>query len=389
MIACRAESRAIFLLKVLAILAVAVGGFVSAPAPAQIGPPIRLLPPADNTEPPLPEPRREPPSIELADPLPIDADGVGLLDAAQGALPETLWRGSNRAMVERLIGDIPAPIVSPAVRGLALRVLASGGEPPAASAGALPDARSFVAQRAEKLLALGDVAGAASLARLVPTRGDDATLGRVLLDAAWFTGDEAEACGLAFEQIARFDDAYRQKSLIYCQAGRGEKERAQLGLRMMREQAADEDAGFAKLMALLLGESRVALDSLKQATPLHVVMTRAARQQVPADAAAGATPAVLAMIAGGTNASVDIRLGAAERAEAAGAIATAALAQAYDAVAVRPDDLARAIDIAGRERGPRARWHPAPRGWRCWRATGSWRVSATATPRRHASRWRC
>src|SRR5262249_30389691 len=77
-----------------------------------------------------------------------------------------------------------------------------------------------------------------------------------------------------------------------------------------------------------------------------------------ADVAQGALPNVLGMIANSTNVGNDTRVSAAERAEAAGTIPTAALAQIYDGLAVRPDDLARALDLAGRERTARARWLP-------------------------------
>jgi hypothetical protein len=370
----------------LGLVAIGIAAGLAIPAAAQIGPPIRLLPrdnidePAHPADPARPAtPRNEPLSIgpapfeplrprenedsrrieqtpiEVTAPKPIDGDGAGAIEAARGALPETLWRGSSRPTIERLIGEMPAPIVSPSVRKLAVRVLASGGEPPAAGTA---EARSFAAQRAEKLLALGAVAEAAALASVVPTRNEDAALGRVLLDAAWIAYDDSAACDLTFKQIAQFDDAYRQKSLIFCQAAKNDKDRARLGLRLLQEQQTEEDPLFARLISIALGESRGPLESLKQPLPLHLAMARTNRLQVPADAAPGAAPAVLAMIAAAANTSSDTRVGASERAEAVGAITTAALAQIYDGLAIRPDDLAKAFDLVARDRGPRSRWLP-------------------------------
>lgn len=386
MIACRGDSaRKRRLLLTVSAAALWTAGI--APSWAQLGPPVRLAPRVDSGEPaptirprepepetpairppaenrqillspfaPRSEPQRSAPAtIEVEQPRALDKDAAGV-DTAGGALPDTLWRGSNRALVDRLIADIPAPNNSTAGRSLAVRVLTSGGAPPVGEVqGADGDKRSFVGRRAEKLMALGDTADALALARSVPAHGDDESLSRVVLDGAWIAFDDAAACAETFTQIAQFDEPYRQKALVYCQASKNDKGRAQLGLRMLREQQADEDPAFDRLIALVLGDTKVPVDSLRGAAPLHIAMARAAKQQLPADTVQGAPPAVLAMIAGSSNAAADLRIAAAERAEAAGAIPTAVLAQLYDGATLRAEDLTRAIDIASRDRGARGR----------------------------------
>jgi hypothetical protein len=359
MTACRASGRA-----VLAALLIA-----GAPALAQTPGPIRLAPPrillqepaagqatSPSSEPlPLESPRVETkPDIIVSDTPALNLDGIGLIDESRGGLPETMWKGSTRTVVDRLISLLPAPTTSPAARALSERVLTTTATPPVP--GPEKPATSFVAQRAEKLMALGRNATAASLARAVPQREENETLSRVLLDAALLEYDNAGACQIVRRQIGKATTAYWQKALIFCQALAGEHDRAQLGLSLLREQRADDDQLFIRLINALEGDNR-AITDVSKPTPLHLAMLRAARQQIPAAAVEGADAGVLRMIAQSPNATQEIRLAAAEQAEAFGALSTEALIQVFEAVPFTPEELSKAAPVVAK--APRARAHAA------------------------------
>ena len=359
MTACRASGRA-----VLAALLIA-----GAPALAQSPGPIRLAPPrillqepaagqatSPSSEPlPLESPRVEPkPDIIVSDTPALNLDGIGLIDESRGGLPETMWKGSTRTVVDRLISLMPAPTTSPAARSLSERVLTSTATPPAP--GPEKPTTSFVAQRAEKLMALGRSASAANLARAVPQREENETLSRVLLDAALLEYDNAGACQIVRRQIGKANTPYWQKALIFCQALAGEHDRAQLGLSLLREQRADDDQLFIRLINALEGDNRPITDVSKP-TPLHLAMLRAARQQIPAAAVEGADAGVLRMIAQSPNTTQEIRLAAAEQAEAFGALSTEALIQIFEAVPFTPEELSNAAPVVAK--APRARAHAA------------------------------
>ena len=82
--------------------------------------------------------------------------------------------------------------------------------------------------------------------------------------------------------------------------------------------------------------------------PLHLAMLRAARQQIPAGAVESAEPAALRMIAQSPNTTIDTRLAAADRAEAAGALPTDALIQIFESVAIPVDDAKAALEAGGK-----------------------------------------
>ncbi|HEX6980571.1 MAG TPA: hypothetical protein VF342_14870 [Alphaproteobacteria bacterium] len=333
------------------------------------------------------------PTIVVSAPPPIDVDAVGLPQETGNALPADLWKGSTRGVVDRLLSLLPAPIHSPTARGLAVRVLTASGPSPSASEGAAPG--GFVAARAERLLALGNVTAATALARAVPRAEENERLSHVLLDGLLAANDNAGTCQLVRRQIGRFDTPYWQKALIFCQALAGEQARAQLGLSMLRDSGADnDDPIFARLVDTLLGDQRP-IGELTRPTPLHLAMMNAAQQQIPASAVSNADPLALRMIAQSPNVAPEVRLEAAERAEAVGALSTEALVQVLEAASFKPEELANALSLA--EKAPQSRAHAAiyraakaqavgigraealHRGWQIGRARGFYPAAVRTT----------
>jgi hypothetical protein len=206
-----------------------------------------------------------------------------------------------------------------------------------------------------KLLALGDVDSAAGLARLVPGRLEDETLSHVLLDTAFEAYDNSGACTLVRGQIAKFSGEYWQKALIFCQALANEHNRAQLGLTMLREQGGADDPAFARLVGILGGDTKSKVDKLTAPTPLHLAMMRAARQNLPAELAGSSDPLVLRMVAAAPNTTPEVRLVAAERAEAFGVLPAETLAEFYDGVTLTAEQIASALSLAEKDQSPRGR----------------------------------
>jgi hypothetical protein len=111
---------------------------------------------------------------------------------------------------------------------------------------------------------------------------------------------------------------------------------------------------FYTLWAAVLRPTAPAPHRYKGAGALHFAMLRAARRELPEDAAEGAAPLLLRAIAGSTEAPAKVRLAAAERAEATGAIGADMLREAY-AAARDAGGAAAAYRAAQRETEPGAR----------------------------------
>src|SRR5262249_44492092 len=162
----------------------------------------------------------------------------------------------------------------PVLRALARRLLLSAATPPKGTG----SGRSFIVERAEALVGLGDVDAAAALLRLLPDKDVDAAALRLQVDLAWLAGDIAAGCDLASRGLARFDkEAYFAKVMIFCEAQAGQRDKAMLGLDMLRDQNQADDPLFASLIDPLTGGPTTRIDSAAALTPLHLAMLRTAK----------------------------------------------------------------------------------------------------------------
>lgn len=339
---CRAAAALLLLLALPAPLAAQTAGPSDGEA---VGPPIVLTPPSGTGSDgapaaPSPEIGRAPAGIEV-DPLgEVATDYGGTLESDSGGLPVGMWRGTDRAFVERLLPALPVVPESAALRDLARRLLLSSAEAPAGEA-----RLDLTTVRAGRLAALGDRRAAAELLGGMPDSQLDAAAARLRLESAWLAGDVERACGEVPELIRRFDqDVYLHKSLIFCQAKSGQTDEAALGLGLLREQGHD-DRLFFELVDVLAGNDETADVGAELAEPkgLHLAMLAAAGQSLPEGAETAADPDLLATrLAAASEAE---RLALTEQAVAVGLAEPDELARLYRAEPATPDELAAAADL--------------------------------------------
>src|SRR5690606_1514597 len=127
-------------------------------------------------------------------------DYGGTLDPGSTGFPVDMWRGTERAFVERLLPQLTVNTESPSMRDLARRLLLSSAEAPAGE-----PTVNLTAVRAERLIALGDRASAATLLETLPRSQADAATARLGLEAAWLAGEGESACAEVDDLIRRFD----------------------------------------------------------------------------------------------------------------------------------------------------------------------------------------
>jgi hypothetical protein len=201
---------------------------------------------------------------------------------------------------------------------------------------------------------MGDFSGVNALLDATPARHRNDRMMRVESDSRLLANDIARACALATAQIQKQDNPYWQKAFIFCQALAGEHDKAALGVALLSEAGEDDQIFFTLVDALASGQAAV-LESLPDPSPLHLAMARAAKAQLPADVISTDRPGVLRTIAISPNAPVELRLEAAERAEASGALPVDALRQLYSSITFSDEDLANPLTKAEAESGPLSR----------------------------------
>ncbi|MBI1985279.1 MAG: hypothetical protein HYS64_01090, partial [Rhodospirillales bacterium] len=265
----------------------------------------------------------------------VDSDTAGTLTVEQGGFGADMWRGTDRALVERLLPKLPVNTPSATMRELMRRMLLSIARVPEGKS----EGASLVAIRVRLLADMGDLVAVNTLLNATPR---------------FLANDNARACALAGGQIRDQNVPYWQKAFIFCQALAGATDKAMLGVSVMRESSVKDDVFFA-LMESLATKTPATIASLPDPSPLHLAMARVAKAKLPADAISSNRPGVLRTIAISPNAPLEMRLEAGERAESAGALVVDSLRQLYTSVSFSEKDLANPLSRAETEGGPMTR----------------------------------
>lgn len=255
-----------------------------------------------------------------------DLSDLGTLEENQGGLGAAMWKGSRRPLIQQLLSEAPADAASPAMRGLFRRLLLSAADMPEGAKGST----SLLGLRAARLLELGAREDALALAGLVPAAIKDDHLERALADHALLDEDFKAACARAVRGVRDSAHPYWLKLSSYCRATSGEKAQAELGLALLREQG--DDDGFLLLAQKLFADPKAKFDPPPVLTPLNLTLLNWAEAMLPAASIQAASPGVAAAAIAARRAEPGVRLAAAERAFAAGAIAADRMAQAYAGV---------------------------------------------------------
>ena len=352
---------------VLAVLALAVWG---SPAQAQQTPPIQLAPqklaPPTATAPKIvappvatadqetaPEKTNNPAGtggVQVGNLQNIDPDSTGILSEAQGGFGAEMWLGTDRAIVEKLLPQLPISSSSAVMRELMRRLLLSIARVPEGKSSGL----SLIATRIKLLVAMGELVAVNTLLNATPGRATNAELARIGTEIRFLSNDNARACAQAGGQIRNQDVDFWQKAFFFCQALAGEHDKAALGISVMRETGNQDEIFFSLIESLASGTSPT-LTTLADPTPLHLAMARVAKAKLPNDVISSNRPGILRTIAISPNAPVELRLEAAERAEAAGAIPVDSLRQLYSSVSFSGEELANPLSRAETEGGPMTR----------------------------------
>lgn len=281
-------------------------------APRPLGAPLPLGPPQRAAAP-------EPGTAISAEPLaPPSPDAAGLLAPTAGGLPEPVWEGTRRAVVERLLPALPGRNPSPTLRMLERRLLLTSAEPPRG------DGPSLVALRVAALGAMGATGDAAALAEAASLAGDQRTA-RLRVRAHLLAGSYHAVC----DGVPALSDADALRLTAVCQALDGQVDAALLTAGLLRE-AGDGDPALVRLLEAV-GTGAAAPDpGLAEIDPEHLALLRIAKLPVPAEAFTGELD-VLAALAAEPLADPAARLDAAERAATLGLLDPVRLAAAYEA----------------------------------------------------------
>ncbi len=305
---------------------------------AEAAKPRRLVPPRRPAPGPKASPQAQP---ALVKPVEVDAlaivdpDSLGLLDKAQGGLGVEMWRDSERGTVRRLLAALPDRLSSPTTQSLARRLLLSAAPAPRAAA---DGGGRLIGLRLERLARLGYIEEAERLLDLVPGRERDEAMIRLHFDNLFLLDRTAEVCRLIEAMIQLYEGPHWRKVLAFCLTLFGNTDAGQLSARLLKEEGHQDETFYALMNALT--RARIP-DALPDVRPWHLAMARAAALEIPAYVVGRVGPAILRSIALTARAEDEVRLAAAFRAEALGALSISDLHQLLVATAFEREDFAQ------------------------------------------------
>lgn len=226
-------------------------------------------------------------SVEVTTLTAPDVFSGGAHDTGLG---EDLWRDSSAQMLRRVLPTLGERPLTPAARGLAVRLFSTGANAPT---GAGED-RALAAARGRTLLIFGDAAAANASVERIPNLAAEPALAEVAAETALITGDDNRACAIEAAVTEGRGEAYWLKLRAYCQAISGQPDAAQLSLTLANEKGRDKV--FTRLMTALLLNG----DPGEAAYHNGLELALSRRLNATADDAAleAATPAIHAVLTG-------------------------------------------------------------------------------------------
>lgn len=285
----------------------------------------------------------------------VDQGSVGVLTPSDGGFPVDMWHGTDLESAKRLIAELPVDTESPAMRDIMRRLLLSRAATPAGGKGN-GNGTDLVVLRARVLLAMGEANAALQLIDAVPHPRRGILFERVAAEAHLVTGDYIAACRPAADGAKDGSDSnFWDKLLIFCQAVAKQNSKAELGLAVQREAGGADPAYFTLINAIINGTP---VTSLKIDAPTPMLVAAAAASGSKLDDGVLATagmPVVTALALSDKVVSPEVRVEAAERAAAAGAIDSERLRDAYKKVEFSKKDRDNALSRADALPGPQAR----------------------------------
>jgi len=289
---------------------------------------------------------------------------IGLLTEAKGGFGEQMWAGTPLALVLKLLPQLPVEAFSPVIQSLRRRLLISSAVPPEDRPGSGdvsvldPDGSALVAARIERLAAAGDSKSVNQLLKFNPLTVENSIYSQVRLRSELLNGNVREVCRMTRNHLGSNQNTEAslmwQKIMAFCLVLEGQDSQVDLYQQVLYENGIEDEAYFNILLGLSSGEFEP-LEGLVRTEPLHLAMLRAARRVIPDNASESASPEVLHAIATSPNASLTLRLEAAERAEAMGTLSAGVLRRIYASVALSAEQAADAIALADKQPSPSSR----------------------------------
>jgi hypothetical protein len=257
----------------------------------------------------------------------VTPDSAGIMSAETGGFGGDMWRGTPRARALAMLDALPYRTQSPTLTGLVRRLLLSAAEPPAGDTE--PGALAVV--RLSRLAAMGDYAGALDLLSVMPRQGRGPELVQGEAELRFLSGDLVAGCALVGNEVRRSQRAFWQKALVFCQLLSGQREKAELGLTLLREVGEADPEFFRLADAMMAGPEAGVVETGALERPSALALAMLGQMQAIVDPASlpRMAPGALRVVALNDRLPVALRLAAIEHLAGTRVFGDSALEKVY------------------------------------------------------------
>lgn len=251
----------------------------------------------------------------------VDPWGVGALSRSEGALPASLWSGSDAELLTPLMTRTSPRNTSPTTRDLMRRMVLSSARKPSGE-----DIQAMLNARFDLVYALGALDEHADFVRRLPGIEGPQRAREARIDREFAAGNLANACANA--RSGSQMTPYLLNARAVCFALEGNASQAELALEFARAEGR-QDPWLITAVAAIDAPEGVSKPNARFDTGLKSALSVAGELPTAINALASANPGIAALLAERRDVSRDIRIQAADAAAVAGLIDQNAHRRAY------------------------------------------------------------
>ncbi|NNE41265.1 MAG: hypothetical protein HKN14_10155 [Marinicaulis sp.] len=243
-----------------------------------------------------------------------DAFSTGTLTAADGALHRRLWANTDQSTISNLLDMAPETPATPAIGELMRRLLLTEAPGPAG------DNTEIGGKKLVVLANAGFVDDAITIASLSSALRSDAYVNQVGAINGLLKGEINDACARSARLTNNQEELFWVRLRAFCYVANDERDAADLTLSILRERGGLSDDDEVLFRSLLTGSSLK--QDVRVKSPLQYAMARRTETPILAGRLTEASGAVLVAIASDPSHEDAVRIDAAQRAVAIGAMGT-------------------------------------------------------------------
>ncbi|MBH69584.1 MAG: hypothetical protein CMM58_14605 [Rhodospirillaceae bacterium] len=275
----------------------------------------------------------------------IDIESIGTIDSSSGGFHKSFWKTTPRALIVRLLKQLPNTTYSKVLRELRRRLLLTRATIPEAPTEVAKE--NLVVLRKYALFKMGNFQEFKNLSKQIPISFQNEELAKLSVNVDFVTNDLDSACNKTKIWFEKSPSKFWHKALIFCDALNSSWDKVDFGIQLLGELNESEDKTFLALIQVITGDTE-SLPTLSSTIikPRDVAMLRSARHGLPSPDPGALPQWLLTAYLEDPSIKSNLRLQLADKAYKSGIMGKASVVKLYETTAIPQDEIDKALSLA-------------------------------------------